>query len=416
MKAFARVTVALCAFASPAHADDATTGLSPKLALPYATPSNKNFVGTIAFPAATLPTVPEGFAVNLFADKLASPRNLLVLPNGDVLIAEAKTEEKPNDPAYRDKGANRITRLSDTDHDGVADQRSVLISGLRQPYGMVYQDGRLYIADTDGILWVPFVPGTPTLPNEVHRERIAEFAPGGYNNHWTRNIIATRDGKGLFVAVGSASNAGEYGEKEEERRANILHIDLRTHKETVYASGLRNPVGMDIEPTTGALWTSVNERDHLGDDLVPDYITSVKPGGFYGWPYSYYGQHVDPRLKGQRSDLVAKAIVPDLAVGAHVSALGIQFGAGLNFPKTYRNGAFVARHGSWNRAALAGYNVVFVPFENGKPMGVVEPFLTGFIAGPTEVYGRPRSLARAGDGSLLITDDASGTVWRISIK
>lgn len=340
--------------------------------------------------------MPDGFVVNRFATGLDSPRNVLVLPNGHVLAAEAKTERKYDDPQYRDKGANRITLLRDANGDGVAETRSVLLSGLRQPYGMALIGQRLYIADTDGVYWVAYKVGITKLPANTPKTRITSFEPGGYNNHWTRNILPSVDGKALFVAVGSASNVGEHGIAQEHRRANILHLNLSTGRETVFASGLRNPVGMAIEPQSGALWTAVNERDELGDELVPDYITSVRAGGFYGWPYSYYGQHEDPRLKGQRPDLVAKAVVPDYAVGAHVAALGIDFGKATNFPEHYRAGAFVARHGSWNRSKLAGYDVAFVPFEGGKPSGPLQPFLAGFIGSQASSMAAPARRGRQG--------------------
>ena len=416
MMLIAALAVASAAPTEAARHSYSTVGLHPDLPPPYASQSHQLFSTIRPFATGESPTVPPGFAVNRFATGLDSPRNLIVLPNGDVLVAEAKTEEKWNDPAFRDKGANRITLLRDTRHNGVADQRFVLIAGLRQPYGMTYLNGRLYIADTDGIFWVPYTLGVTALPQDVRKTQIARFAPGGYNNHWTRNIIASPTGEGIFAAVGSASNAGEHGEAEEHRRANILYINLKNYEETVYASGLRNPVGMDFEPRTGALWTVVNERDELGDDLVPDFATSVRKDGFYGWPYSYFGQHLDPRLEGKHRELVAKAVVPDFALGAHVAALGVLFGAKASFSQHYRNGAFVARHGSWNRSTLAGYDVVFIPFRGGRPQGTMEPFLTGFVADARTVHGRPRSLAIAGDGSLLVADDSTGTVWRIAAK
>jgi glucose/arabinose dehydrogenase len=407
--------LALAACASQPPAPYAPlTGPAPVLPEPYATPSSRNPSSFTPFPAGRLPVAPPGFAVQRFADGLDSPRNLLVLANGDVLVAEAKTERKYDDPQYRDAGANRVTLLRDLDHDGVADQRFALLTGLRQPYGMALIGQRLYIADTDGIFWIAFDVGATSVPADAPKTRVASFDPGGYNNHWTRNIIAGPDGGSLYVSIGSASNAGEFGEAAERRRANILRIDLADNSETVFASGLRNPVGMAFEPRSGTLWTAVNERDNLGDDLVPDYITSVREGGFYGWPYAYFGPHEDPRLAGQRPDLVARAIVPDYAMGPHVAALGIAFGAATNFPAAYRNGAFVARHGSWNRSVLAGYDIVFAPFADGRPAGPLQPFLTGFVEGPTSVHGRPRSLAVAPDGSLLAVDDAGGVVWRIS--
>ncbi|MDC7675569.1 PQQ-dependent sugar dehydrogenase [Asticcacaulis machinosus] len=394
--------------------DPRTTGPSPDLVAPYSTPSARIIVKTIPFPQNEGPKVHSGFKVEPFAEGLESARQVVVLPNGDVLVAEATTEKKPNDPTFKDKGANRIRLLRDKDGDGKAETKTILMSSLRQPYGMVYTNQRLYVADTDGIFWIPFKLGTTEVSEKVKKTRIAEFKPGGYNNHWTRNLQLSKDGKVLYVAIGSASNAGEYGEDEEVRRASILKIDLKTGKETLFASGIRNPVGMALEPKSGVLWTSVNERDELGDDLVPDYITSVKEGGFYGWPYSYYGQNEDPRLKGQRPDLVAKAIKPDYAVGPHVSALGIVFGAKTAFPARFREGVFVGRHGSWNRQSLIGYDVVFIPFTDGKPSGPMELFLSGFTADTDTVYGRPRSLAVAKDGSLLVTDDKGGFIYRIT--
>lgn len=413
-----KLVTGLIAFALsvPAVAQTPPTVPSPVLPPPFATPSQTNNPKPTPLPIGSLPTVPDGFVVTRFAAGLDSPRNAIVLPNGDVLVAEAKTERKYDDPQYRAKGANRIALLRDRDGDGVAEFRSLLLEGLRQPYGMALIGKRLYIADTDGVYWVPFTPGTTTLPSSIRKTRITSFLPGGYNNHWTRNLIASRDGKSLYIAVGSASNAGEFGVEAENRRAAILHIDLRTGKETVFASGLRNPVGMAFAPDTDTLWTSVNERDELGDDLVPDYITSVRRGAFYGWPYSYYGQNEDPRRKGERPDLVASAIAPDFAVGPHASALGLAFGATTRFPAHYRNGVFVARHGSWNRSTLFGYDVVFVPFKDGRPAGAIEPFLGGFIGGPSKIDGRPRALAIARDGSMLVVDDAGGSVWRVAAR
>lgn len=385
------------------------------LAAPFATPSIAKSSKTVAWPAGKGPKAAKGFKVAQFATGLDSPRQIAVLPNGDVLVAEARTQRKREDASFADQGANRVTLLRDADGDGVAEQKHLLIADVPQPYGMVLLGDRLYVAGTAGVFWVPYSVGQTALPAGTKRTVIATFTAGGYNNHWTRNLIAAPDGKALFVAVGSASNIGEYGMGEETRRAGILKIDLASGVETVFASGIRNPVGMAIEPETRALWTAVNERDGLGDDLVPDYITSVVEGGFYGWPYSYYGANEDPRLKGQRPDLVAKAIVPDLAMGPHVAALGIAFGAETKFPERYRKGAFVARHGSWNRSVFSGYDLVFVPFAHGKPAGAIEPFLTGFVADEkaSTVYGRPRSLGVGKDGALLLSDDSAGTIWRI---
>lgn len=399
-----------------AHAQTSgpSIGTAPVLPPPYATKSVTNTPDTTPFHDGAALKVADGMTVNRFAEGLDSPRNAVVLANGDVLVAEATTERKNEDATFRAVGRNRILLLRDTDGDGRADVREVLIAGLHQPYGMQLIGDRLYIANATGIFWTPYTLGTTRIAADAPKTWIAHFDPTGYNNHWTRNILASRDGRTLFVAVGSASNAGEYGMAKEERRANILAIDLATGRERIYADGIRNPVGMAIEPRSGRLWTAVNERDELGDDLVPDYITGVRKGGFYGWPYSYWGKTPDPRLKGARPDLVARALTPDFAVGAHASALGILFGAGTALPPAYRDGAFVARHGSWNRSTLLGYDVVFVPFENGRAVGPMRPVLTGFTDGPGHVHGRPRALAAARDGSVLVVDDKGGTIWRIA--
>lgn len=249
-------------------------------------------------------------------------------------------------------------------------------------------------------------------------EKILDLPAGGYNNHWTRNLLASPDGSKIFVSVGSASNVGEHGMDEEKRRANILTINPDGSGEEIFASGLRNPVGMDWVPGSNTLWTAVNERDKLGDELVPDYMTSVKKGGFYGWPYSYYGQNVDPRRKGEAPKLVEKAIVPDVPLGAHTASLGLAFYDKDKFPVKYRGGAFVGQHGSWNRSQLSGYKVVFVPFKNGQPSGPMEDFLTGFIADAedSKVYGRPVGVTVLADGSMLVADDDSGTIWRVSAE
>ncbi len=406
----------LILLAGPTHAQTSgpSIGTTPKLPAPYSTKSVVNTPNTTPFHDGAELSVAKGLTVNAFAEGLDSPRNAVVLPNGDVLVAEATTERKSNDPNYRAVGRNRILLLRDTDGDGRADLRETLIGGLSQPYGMQLIAGKLYIANADGVFWTPYTLGTTRIAENAPRTWITRFDPTGYNNHWSRNLLASRDGRTLFVAVGSASNAGEFGMAKEARRAAILAIDLATGRERIYADGIRNPVGMALEPETGRLWTAVNERDELGDDLVPDYIVGVREGGFYGWPYSYWGRNPDPRLKGQRPDLVAKALTPDFAVGAHASALGIAFGADTSLPARFRNGAFVARHGSWNRATLLGYDVVFVPFRNGRAVGPMQPVLTGFTDGPGHVHGRPRALATARDGSLLVVDDKGNRIWRIA--
>lgn len=391
-----------------------SVGTSPRLPPPFATPSVRNTPDTTPFHPGSAVQVPAGLTVGRFASGLDSPRNAVVLPNGDVLIAEAQTERKNEDPRFRGQGRNRILLLRDADGDGRAEMRTVFMSGLQQPYGMALIGSRLYVANASGVFWTPYRTGQTEIAADAPRTMVTRFDPTGYNNHWTRNLLASRDGRTLYVAVGSASNVGEYGMAKEDRRAAILAIDLATGRERVFADGLRNPVGMAIEPASGALWTAVNERDELGDDLVPDYITSVRDGGFYGWPYSYWGRHPDPRRRGERPDLVARAITPDFAVGAHAAALGIAFGRATSLPARYRSGAFVARHGSWNRSQLMGYDVVFVPFRAGRAVGPMEPVLTGFSDGPDHVHGRPRALAIAKDGALLVVDDKGGTIWRVA--
>lgn len=383
----------------------------PVLPAPYATPSVTKQPVPIGWPEGGKPTAPAGFEVVLFASGLSSPRQLLVLANGNVLAAEARTKPKDgSDPARR--SADRITLLRDSDADGKADQSYTLAEGLNQPFGMALVGADLWVANTDGIVKAPYQPGQVRLGGGF--TAVLPLPAGGYNNHWTRNLLASADGKTVYVSIGSGSNVGENGVAKEVGRAEIRAIDVSTGKARPYATGLRNPVGMAFAPDTSTLWTAVNERDGLGDDLVPDYITSVAEGDFYGWPWSYYGQMRDPRPKQERPDLVAKALVPDLPVGAHTAALGLAFSA-PTMPEGWRDGAFVARHGSWNRSAFAGYDVVFAPFAGGKPTGELKPFLTGFIADETrrEVHGRPVSLAVTPAGALLVADDSGGSIWLV---
>ena len=370
---------------------------------PFATPSVRNMSKVLGWSEGKMPVAPAGFTVTRFADKLESPRWIYVADNGDIFVAESD-REKP-------KSANRITLFKDTNKDGIADSRSVFLQGLSQPFGMLIIGNKFYVGNTDAVTVYDYTPGSTSI--STAGKNITTLPTG---RHWTRNIISNADQSKIYIAVGSASNVAEDGIEKEARRANILEINPDGSGERVYASGLRNPVGMDWAPGTNTLWTAVNERDELGDDLVPDYITSVKDGGFYGWPYSYFGQHEDPRLKNTpRPDLVQKAIVPDVAVGAHTASLGLVFYKAGLFPEHYRNGVFVGQHGSWNRSQLSGYKVVFVPFTGGKP-GSMEDFLTGFIAdaGKSEVYGRPVGVAVAPDGSLLVADDGGNTIWRVS--
>lgn len=375
----------------------------------------------IGWPAGHAPRAPEGFTVTRYAEGLDYPRWLHVLDNGDVLVAEARSNPRRGQQEVlsisRSHGpsANRITLLRDLDGDGTPELRKVFAVGLNQPFGIQQLGDWLYVAVTDGVWRFPYVDGDTQLRQE-QGEKILDLPAGGYNNHWTRNVIARPDGRKLYVTVGSASNNGEYGLELEERRAAILEIDPDGGNERIFGSGLRNPNGIDFEPQTGALWTSVNERDLIGDALVPDYITSVQDGGFYGWPYAYFGRNVDTRVPA-RPDLVERTLIPDFAVGAHTAAMSLHFYRGDSFPEAWRGGAFVALHGSWNRSELSGYQVIHVPFENGRPSGEAQPFLTGFVreagANP-EVYGRPTHVIGLADGSLLLTDDAGDTIWRIA--
>ena len=402
----------------------------PDLPAPLATPPAVKFSTVIGWPAGRLPSVPPGFQIAPFADRLANPRWAYVLPNGDVLVAESMASAPRDLPPEILKGletskivgpsANRITLLRDADGNGTPEVRTTFLQRLTQPFGMVVLNGSLYVGNTDGVMRYPYRDGATRI--EGAGEKILDLPAGGYNNHWTRNIVAKPDGSKLYVSVGSATNVDEEGiDVKDPRRATILEINPDGSGMRIFASGLRNPNGMDWEPTTGALWTAVNERDMLGDDLVPDYITSVRDGGFYGWPYAYYGAHEDPRQKGKRPDLVASAIVPDYAVGAHTASLGLLFyrpaaTSAAALPEAYRTGAFLAQRGSWNRSVFSGYRVVFIPFAAGKPSGPMQEVVTGFVADEqkSEVYGRPVGLATLKDGSLLITDDAGGTVWRLT--
>ncbi|NMH27956.1 PQQ-dependent sugar dehydrogenase [Flavobacterium silvaticum] len=398
-----------------------------KLPEPYATKSVKNFSSVIGWKADEKPIAPKGFTVTKFADGLENPRWIYVAPNGDIFVAESGTRipkqkrSDEKDEFFKSKAqnfgsANRITLFRDKDKDGVYETKSWYLSGLNQPFGMLILNNYFYVANTDELLRFPYNP-TET-ENKSKPEKLLDLPSGGYNNHWTRNIISKPDGSKIYITVGSESNVAERPEgiKSEFERANILEINPDGTGKRIFASGLRNPNGMDWAPETNMLWTAVNERDELGDDLVPDYVTSVQDGGFYGWPYSYYGQHEDPRRKGERPDLVAKAIVPDVAVGSHTASLGIAFYKADAFPEKYKNGLFVGQHGSWNRADLSGYKVLFIPFKNGKPAGKPEDFLTGFVAdaSKSKVHGRPTDVKVLPNGDLLVTDDAAKTIWRVS--
>jgi glucose/arabinose dehydrogenase len=380
-----------------------------KLPAPFATSSVRNPSKVVGWPKGKMPVAAPAFEVSLFAENLANPRQAYVLPNKDVVVVEAR-REWPDRPQ---KSPNRITLFRNTRGDGKPDVRDVFLTGLNMPHGMLLLGNWFYVANTDALVRYPYRGGTKI---DGKGEKILDLPVGG---HYTRNLVADPAGKKIYVAVGSATNVDEQRiDEKDRRRAAILEINPDGSGMRVFASGLRNPVGMDWEPQTKTLWTVVNERDLLGDDLVPDFLTSVRDGAFYGWPYSYFGQHEDPRKKGERPDLVAKAIKPDYALGAHTAALGLAFYDGKAFPQRYRGGAFIGMHGSWNRSKMVGYKVAFVPFRKGQPAGPLEDILTGFIADEKkfEAYGRPVGVTVAADGSLLVADDAGGKIWRVSAK
>lgn len=398
----------------------------PVLPAPYETKSSKNFSKVKGWEDGQMPTAPKGFKVQLYAGDMQNPRNMYVLPNGDVLVAEANTIKNvlmqagavvlgASGAENMKTSANRIMLLRDTNKDGIADIKEVFLEGLNQPFGIVLINDWLYVANTDALMRFPYKKGMTKM--DAKGENIMELPANGRNQHWTRNLLANADGSKIYIGVGSVDNIGDNGKDVHPQRACIIEVNPDGTGSRVYASGLRNPVGLGWAPGTNTLWTTVNERDELGDDLVPDYLTSVREEGFYGWPWSYWGQHEDPRMEVKRPDLVAKAIVPDVSLGAHTASLGLLFYTGSSFPQNYQGGVFIAQHGSWNRSVLAGYKVVFVPFKNGKPSGPPSDFLTGFKKSETEekeVYGRPVGVAMLGDGSLLITDDVNDRIWRVS--
>ncbi len=377
------------------------------------------------WPPGGKPRAAAGLAVQAYASGLNHPRWLHVLPNGDVLVAESNAPQQPAKKgikAYVQKkvmeragagvpSANRITLLRDADGDGVAEVKTVFLTGLNSPFGMALVGDTLYVANTDGIVRFPYRAGDTAITAQA--EPVAPLPGGPLNHHWTKNIIASQDGRKLYATTGSNSNVAENGMDQEVDRAAILEVDIATGKSRLFAAGLRNPNGLAWNPETGVLWTVVNERDEIGSDLVPDYLTSVKEGGFYGWPYSWYGRHVDERVKPQRPDLVARAIVPDYALGAHVAALGLAFYTGALLPQ-FANGAIIGQHGSWNRKPLSGYNVVYVPFREGKPAGKPVELLSGFLNKDGEAQGRPVGVAVDGKGAILVADDVGNVVWRVT--
>ena len=404
------------------------TGPSPELPAPNKTLlPTVNIAPAVGWSDGAKPTAAPGTQVAAFAEGLDHPRWLYVLPNGDVLVAETNAPPKPDDSkglrgwvmkkvmgraGATVPSANRITLLRDSNHDGVAETKTTFIENLNSPFGMTLVGNDLYVADTDRLLRFNYVEGETTISSKPMK--VIDLPGGPLNHHWTKNVIASADGSKLYVTVGSNSNVGENGLDQEQGRAAIWEVDRATGNHRIFASGLRNPNGMAWEPNSKALWTAVNERDEIGSDLVPDYITSVKDGGFYGWPFSYYGQHVDARVSPQDPALVAKAIAPDYAVGPHTASLGLTFAEGSKLPAPFTEGAFIGQHGSWNRDPHSGYKVIFVPFHNGKPSGAPVDVLSGFLNKDEEAMGRPVGVVIDQQGSLLVADDVGNKVWRVS--
>jgi glucose/arabinose dehydrogenase len=406
-----------------------SAGVGPDPTLPPPKPTRiptVHLAPAKGWPAGVTPTAAPGTTVAGFATGLEHPRWLYVLPNGDVLVAESAAP--PQSEEYKGlKGlfmkvvlrrvgtkvpsANRITLLRDADGDGTPEVRSVFLEGLNSPFGMAAVGDHFYVANTDAVLKFPYVRGANGITGPG--TKIVDLPAGALNRHWTRNLIANRDGSKLYVTVGSDTDHAEKGVEREAGRAAIWEIDTKTRTHRVFASGLRNPNGLAWEPTRQALWTVVAERDALGSDLVPDYLTSVKPGAFYGWPYSYFGQHVDPRVKPPQPDVVATAVKPDYALGAHVTALGLAFSRSNALPPEFGHGMFVGQHGSYNRRPRSGYNVVFVPFRQGAPAGPPIEVLGGFVSVDGDAYGRPVGVAFDRHGALLVADDVGNVVWRV---
>ncbi|WLG38067.1 PQQ-dependent sugar dehydrogenase [Pseudomonas rhodesiae] len=420
-------SLAACGESSTLQISDGT-GPSPRLPQPNKTLiPTVNIAPAIGWPDGAKPTAAAGLQVSAFAEGLDHPRWLYVLPNGDVLVAETNAPPKPDDAKgirgwvmekVMDRAGagvpspNRITLLRDADHDGVAETSTVFLENLNSPFGMTLVGNDLYVADSDKLLRFAYQPGATAI--KTAGTTVVELPGGPLNHHWTKNVIASPDGSKLYVSVGSNSNVGENGLEAEQGRAAIWEVDRASGQHRIFASGLRNPNGMAWEPQSGKLWTAVNERDEIGSDLVPDYITSVKDGAFYGWPFSYYGQHVDERVTPQNPDLVAKAIAPDYAVGPHTASLGLTFAQGSKLPTAFSNGAFIGQHGSWNRKPHSGYKVIFVPFEGGQPKGQPVDVLTGFLDQDEKAMGRPVGVVIDQQGDLLVADDVGNKVWRVS--
>ncbi len=408
-----------------------SAGIGPRPELPPPNPTllpTVNIAPAVGWHAGEHPTPAQGLKVVAFATGLDHPRNVYALPNGDVLVVETNAPPKPDDsPGLRGffmrlimaragagvPSANRIILLRDTTGAGVADVRSVFLKGLNSPFGIALVGNQLFVADTDAIRRFPYQPGETRIDDPG--STLTELPAGRINHHWTKNLVASPDGRFLYVSIGSNSNVGENGLAAEQDRAQIWQVDTRTGQHRSYATGLRNPNGLSFAPgPVPVLWTAVNERDELGSDLVPDYMTSVRDGGFYGWPFSYYGQHVDRRAQPQQPELVARAIAPDYALGAHTASLGLAITANSGLPAPFTAGAFVGQHGSWNRRPPSGYRVVFVPFTAGRPDGQPLDVLTGFLDAEGQARGRPVGVALDGRGGLLVADDVGNAIWRVS--
>ncbi len=406
----------------------AGTGPNPVLPAPaHSLIPTVNIAPAKGWPENATPKAAAGLNVNAFATGLDHPRWLYVLPNGDVLVAETNAPKRPDDAkgvkgfVYRMTqkragagvpSANRITLLRDTDGDGKADVRTAFIEGLKSPFGIALVGDDLYVADTDALLRFRYTAGATRIAGPG--AKVVDLPAGTINHHWTKNVIASPDGSKLYVTIGSNSNVAENGIEAEQERAAIWEVDPKTGAHRVFAFGLRNPVGMAWEPESGALWVAVNERDELGSDLVPDYMTAVRDGAFYGWPYSYYGQHVDDRVKPQNPDLVARAVAPDYALGPHTASLGLCAAEGQRLDARFEHGMFVGQHGSWNRVPRSGYRVIFVPFDKGKPSGAPVDVLGGFVSDQGDALGRPVGVAIDRGGALLVADDVGNAVWRVS--
>jgi len=405
---------------------EAGVGLNPVLPPPHATLlPTINIAPATHWAAGAAPVAAPGLQVAALAQGLDHPRWLAVLPNNDVLVAETNAPARPGDAAgvrgfisrivasragAEAPSANRITLLRDDGRGGV--ERHVFLKGLNSPFGMALVGNDLYVADTDALLRFPYQPGQTeiTAPGTT----LCDLPGGPINHHWTKNVVASADGKTLYVSVGSNSNVAENGLAAEEERAAVWRVDAATGAHRVFASGLRNPVGMSWQTQTGALWVAVNERDEIGSDLVPDYMTALHDGAFYGWPFSYYGQHVDVRAKPQDPAMVDRAVAPDYALGAHTASLGLAFSRAGSLPAALTDGVFVGQHGSWNREPKSGYRVIFVPFQDGKPVGKPVDILTGFLNTTGEAQGRPVGVAMDRNGALLVADDVGNIVWRVT--